>query len=406
MRPLAGAPVTGVDFFDRDEELRLLEAKVRGGTHVLLAGQRRMGKTSVAKEVGRRLQADGWAFLFVDIEDAASPQDVIRDIAKAAHGVTGAAGLATALGHWIKEHVEELSAHEIGVKLRAAGGYAWRQQGEALIRACADHKPGVLLVLDELPIFLSRLLAQEESASQAPLFLRWLRGVRQQYAGSSFVMMVSGSIGLAPMVARMGMPDSINDVYAFRLGPWDRRKSVECLRRLASDNLLDAEDAVFDAIYDALGIGIPHFVQSFFARLQDFAVMKARTRLTAADVNAVYNNDLLGPAGNGDLLHYENRLKASLDQDTYRVAMEIQAEAATQGVFADDARRGLQRAYSGVISEVGNRIDEALEVLIHDGHLEHAENGYRLPFRLLGDWLRTRFGDHHIPLGERAGGRQ
>ena len=57
MKPQAGAPVTGANFFNRDAELRLLEAKVRGGTHVLLAGQRRMGKTSLARELGRRLQA-------------------------------------------------------------------------------------------------------------------------------------------------------------------------------------------------------------------------------------------------------------------------------------------------------------------------------------------------------------
>lgn len=68
MRTQAGAPVTGADFFNRDAELRLLEAKVRNGTHVLLAGQRRMGKTSVAKELGRHLQTDGWEFLFVDVE--------------------------------------------------------------------------------------------------------------------------------------------------------------------------------------------------------------------------------------------------------------------------------------------------------------------------------------------------
>ena len=406
MRPLAGAPVTGADFFDRDEELRLLEAKVRGGTHVLLAGQRRMGKTSVAKELGRRLQDDGWTFLFVDIEDAASPQDVIRDIAKAAHGVGGASRIAAALGHWIQDNIEELSAHEFGVKLRAAGDYAWKQQGDAVIRACGDHERGILLVLDELPIFLSRLLAREESERQAPLFLRWLRGVRQQYGGSSFVLMLSGSIGLAPMVARMGMPDSINDTYSFRLGPWDRQKTVDCLRRLANHSSLEADDAVFDAVYDALGVGIPHFVQSFFARLQDYAAMKGRSRLTTADVTAVYGSDLLGPAGNGDLLHYENRLRASLNEDTYRVAMEIQAEAATQGVFAADARRGLQRAYSSVMSDVGNRIDQALDVLVHDGHLEHTENGYRLPFRLLEDWLRARFSDHHVPLQKRVGERQ
>lgn len=31
----------------------------------------------------------------------------------------------------IQDSVKELSAHKFGVKLRAAGGYAWRQQGEA-----------------------------------------------------------------------------------------------------------------------------------------------------------------------------------------------------------------------------------------------------------------------------------
>ena len=403
MRSLAGAPVTGADFFNRDAELRLLDAKVRGGTHILLAGQRRMGKTSVAKELGRRLHADGWEFLFVDVEDADSPQDVIRDIAKTARAVAGVSSrLAVALGRWFKDNIEELSAHEFGVKIRAAGDYAWRQQGEALIRACADHETGVLLVLDELPIFLSRLLAQEDGARQAGLFLRWLRSLRQQHAGSSFVLMVSGSIGMAPLVARMGMPDSINDLYHFRIGPWDRSHSTECLGDLAQHSGIKADEAVFDAIYDALGLGIPHFVQSFFVRLQDFAVMNGRTELTADDVRAVYTSELLGPAGNGDLLHYENRLKDSLDEDTYRIAMEVQAEAATQGVFTADARRNLEHVYSSVMPDVRVSIDEALDVLVHDGHLEYTEKGHRLPFRLLADWLLARFRDHHVPLRERG----
>ena len=403
MRSLAGAPVTGADFFNRDAELRLLDAKVRGGTHILLAGQRRMGKTSVAKELGRRLHADGWEFLFVDVEDADSPQDVIRDIAKTARAVAGVSSrLAVALGRWFKDNIEELSAHEFGVKIRAAGDYAWRQQGEALIRACADHETGVLLVLDELPIFLSRLLAQEDGARQAGLFLRWLRSLRQQHAGSSFVLMVSGSIGMAPLVARMGMPDSINDLYHFRIGPWDRSHSTECLGDLAQHSGIKADEAVFDAIYDALGLGIPHFVQSFFVRLQDFAVMNGRTELTADDVRAVYTSELLGPAGNGDLLHYENRLKDSLDEDTYRIAMEVQAEAATQGVFTADARRNLEHVYSSVMPDIRGRVDEALNVLVHDGHLEYTEKGHRLPFRLLADWLLARFRDHHVPLRERG----
>ena len=406
MTPQAGPPVTGASFFNRDAELRLLNAKVRGGTHVLLAGQRRMGKTSLARELGRRLQDDGWAFLFVDVEDAASPSDVIRDIAKAAHAIAGTSSrLSAALGRWFKESVEELSAFEIGVKIRAAGDYAWRQRGEALMQACADHEPGVLLVLDELPIFLSHLLAQDarEGTDEAPMFLRWLRSLRQHHAGSSLVQVVSGSIGVAPLVKRMGVPDSINDLYSFRLGPWDRKNSIDCLKSLAERSDAPADEAVFEAIYDALGVGIPHFVQSFFVRLQDFAVMNSRTRLTREDVQAVYDSELLGPAGHGDLLHYEKRLQASLDERTHQLAMEIQAEAATRGAFTPDARRALERIYSNVLPDARERVDEALDVLLHDGHLERTDGDYRLAFRLLDDWLRARYRDHHVPLRERSG---
>ena len=88
MKSATGRWVSGSDFFDRDRELRILEARVRAGNHVLLAGQRRMGKTSVARELGRRLTDSGeWTMLFTNVEDATCPEDVIADIAHAAYQV-------------------------------------------------------------------------------------------------------------------------------------------------------------------------------------------------------------------------------------------------------------------------------------------------------------------------------
>lgn len=51
MRLSTGRWVTGGDFFDRESELRVLKGRVRDGNHVLLTGQRRMGKTSIAREM-------------------------------------------------------------------------------------------------------------------------------------------------------------------------------------------------------------------------------------------------------------------------------------------------------------------------------------------------------------------
>ena len=78
-----GRWVIGENFYNRDNELRLLESKISDGNHLLLTGQRRMGKTSIARELGRRLESQGWVSLFADVEGATCPEDVITDIAEA-----------------------------------------------------------------------------------------------------------------------------------------------------------------------------------------------------------------------------------------------------------------------------------------------------------------------------------
>ena len=80
MRPTAGRWVSGDDFFDREGELRVLESHVRDHNHLLLTGQRRMGKTSIARELGRRLEAKGWIFLFADVERSTCPEDAVATI--------------------------------------------------------------------------------------------------------------------------------------------------------------------------------------------------------------------------------------------------------------------------------------------------------------------------------------
>ena len=43
--------VDGERFFDREGELAVLTERVRNGTHTLLTAQRRMGKTSLVREL-------------------------------------------------------------------------------------------------------------------------------------------------------------------------------------------------------------------------------------------------------------------------------------------------------------------------------------------------------------------
>ena len=105
MQSSTGRWVSGNDFFDREPELQILETRVRNGNHTLLTGQRRMGKTSIARELGQRLEADGWVFLFTDVEGATDPEDAVAGIAQAAHPVRPISSrFAAGMRQWIGDN--------------------------------------------------------------------------------------------------------------------------------------------------------------------------------------------------------------------------------------------------------------------------------------------------------------
>ena len=407
MRSSTGSWVSGDNFFNRERELRILEDRVRAGNHVLLTGQRRMGKTSIARELGRRLTESGeWITLFTDVEDATCPEDVIADIAREAYPVRPIASRLVRFASTAMRtlgRVQEVGAAGFRLKVRArlnAGN--WQDLGSRLLQGCADYNKRVLLVIDELPIFLKYLLREDDVDIRADAFLSWLRGVFQSLSGDSPVLVVSGSIGLAPLVQRLGIPDRINYLGSFRVGPWNSEDSAACFVQLAKSTALSVEDGVAQAVYDALEIGIPHHVQSFFVRLREFAIMQNRDRVTVADVQRVYQTGVLGPSGQNDLTHYETRLRDALDEESRFIAMEILAEAATQGAFTAGTRIRLGELYSRVVSDAHGRITEVLDVLEHDGYLVMLDDVYRFEFLPLKDWWAARFRNHHVPIADRS----
>ena len=149
MRSATGRWVSGEDFFDRERELEVLKMRVRERNHVLLTGQRRMGKTSILRELGSRLKCEGWIFLFADVEGATCAEDAIAEIARAVHSVGSIASrFARTMKRVLKDNVEEISALDFSVKIRAGlDAGSWRASRRTVVAqlrhpraACAfDH---------------------------------------------------------------------------------------------------------------------------------------------------------------------------------------------------------------------------------------------------------------------------
>ena len=404
--------VQGDRFFDREIDLAVLEERVLDGTHTLLSAQRRMGKTSLVRELLRRLADAGRCeTVFVDLEAAGDPADAIAEIGVRAKSVRGAWGrIRRAFVNVLREtggRIEELSLADLTVKLRAgidAGN--WQQRGDAILTALAASDRPVVLAIDELPILVNRLLKDDdgrvtpEGKRSADAFLSWLRRNGQAHRGR-ITMIVSGSVGLEPVLDQARLSAHANIYSAYDLKPWDEETAATCLEALAKSYGLNLAPEVRREMCRRLRCCIPHHVQMFFDKLHDHLRRGARVNASLDDAEWVYRHEMLSVRGQVDLQHYENRLATVLGATGYPIALELLTETAVRQRLNDETLERYHEYFAaqGATGENGvPPVEAVLRVLLHDGYLERRDGSYRFVSGLLEDWWRGRHARNFVSI--------
>ena len=401
--------VEGERFFDRQAELDLLSDRVRNGTHTLLTAQRRMGKTSLVRELLRRLSADGdFQTVFVDLEDAGSAADAVAEIAFQSQPAQRAWSRIKSLFANVGERIETVSVAEVRVKLRAGiDAGSWRQKGDEVFAALAENDRPVVLAIDELPILVNRMLKDDdyritpEGKRAVDEFLSWLRWNGQEHR-DRICLIASGSVGLEPILQQAGLSAHANIFSPFDLKPWNEQTALDCLAALAEGRDLDLPLAARQEMCRRLRCLVPHHVQRFFDSLDEDLRLAGTRSATPDDVARVYTAEMLGVRGQADMDHYESRLKLVLGPEGCRDALDLLTEAAAnRGVLKHGAidryRDYFRNRAAGTVP-----IEDVLRVLEHDGYLEAQQDGYRFVSGLLEDWWRARHGRHFVPVEKRV----
>ena len=118
-----------------------------------------------------------------------------------------------------------------------------------------------------------------------------------------------------------------------------------------------------------------------------------------ADVEQVYEHELLSVRGQIDLVHYEDRLRTVLGNRSYIVALELLTEAAVNGgLLTHETVRCYREMSSSSSDDEEVSVDHVLYSLEHDGYLEGVDGGYGFVSGLLEDWWRARHGQYFTPI--------
>ncbi len=413
MKQVIGGYATGDRFWDRKEDLKCFIAHIKEGAHLLLTAQRRMGKTSLMLEAARQLR-DTYIGLYVDLQQDFSAADAMARLGTATYEYKPLrkkvadtfSNVLTTIGN----KIEKISLFEIGVHLRSGlDSGNWRQKGDELLSILAASEKPVLLMFDEIPIMVNRMLKGQEYAitperiRDVDEFMAWLRRSSILYQGKISIVL-TGSIGFEPVLHQAGMSATLNTFRPFELKPWEPAAAISCLRALAEEYGIVFLDGAEDEMVNMLGCCIPAHVQMFFGHVKDRCVRKDIHEFRKEEIAEVYEEDMLGVRGHGELTHYEERLKMVLGLELLPLALDMLSEAAITGYLDRNALQALQQdhvlpGYAAVKAE-----EDILRVLEHDGYLQQSSHGHEFVSRLIRDWWKRRYSLFFTPVLQRIKG--
>ncbi|UCC29979.1 MAG: hypothetical protein JSU86_17485 [Phycisphaerales bacterium] len=410
LKQAGGNWVTGDRFWGREKDISLFIERLDEGAHPLLVAQRRMGKTSLMRETARRL-ADRYVCLFVDLQKSWKAADAVVALSLAVHPhrtlwQKGRHLFANILSN-VADRIDEVEFAELGLRLRAGlTSGNWAQKGDQLFGILAASEKPVVLLLDEVPILVSRLLKGEDFSitpqrrAETEEFMSWLRENSIRHQGQVRIVM-SGSIGFEPVLRRAHLTATINNFVPFELKPWDDATAIGCLNALANEYGVRFQGDAPGRMVSRLGCNIPHHVQMFFYHAYGWCKRRDRMQFGPDDVETVYHQEMLSTRGHAELTHYEDRLKLVLGQEAFPLALEMLTEAAVTGHLTRDALAALEKYFSFPEQSTAEAQEEILRVLEHDGYLRLTESGYVFVSKLVRDWWKARYEFAFTPISQR-----
>ncbi len=406
MKTRVGPYVTGDDFFGRDDELTRLGELLTDGAHVSLVAQRRIGKTSLLHEVALRLKT-GLTCLYVDLQDCHDAGDAIAAIAFAARAHTSLWTKVQATFSNVLDRIESIGPDELKLQLRNGVVGDWRAKGDRLLGDLASADPPVVLMLDELPVLLVRVLRDEAGQPRpggrdaADQLLSWLRKGAIAHTGR-LRLVLTGSIGLGPIARQVGLSGTLNVYQPFLLEPWTPQTAINALAALEAQGRITLEEDARQEVVARLGSCIPYHVQLFYSQLEEDARRHRRQRVTRLDVERVYTSRMLSNHAHAELAHMEERLRLMVPSTLHALTLDLLTEAAVVGALSTEAALILARDHQPEGSTPDRALQDIFSVLEHDGYLERGPDGKRrFVSHLLRDWWRARFGEFYTPAYQR-----
>lgn len=387
MRITVGNAVEGEDFYGREVEMRQLWDRL-ATDHILMLAPRRIGKTSLLRRLRDTGDAHHVAVVVCSFADCSDEFDCIKRIIDSLNDHNEIKNYISKTFTKIFSHVKGIKLGPIGIDLKDVEREQWHEVGENLTHALSQFNKNILICVDELPIFILKLLNKNNDGERARSFLNWFRNLRQQHT-KNVKWVLAGSIGLDTVAARFRMGDTINDLTPYPIEAFTGEVAQGLLQKLVSSNSCTITPEICSYIIERVGWPVPYYLQALFRMIKDH-LPDTRKEIEKKDVDTAFEA-LLRPAHKVYFDYWRQRLTDELGtpQDNFAIMLLNALCQDPHGSTKETLNQVLSRRMADS-DERQKSLNYLLEVLENDGYIIAVDGRYRFRMVLLQEYWKRR----------------
>jgi len=378
-----GPPVEGNDFYGRESELKYAwQYYILNGVSMLLSAPRRVGKSSFSKRLLKIAEENGYKVLYLDLQGIGTESDFVKLFKEELQKEKWWENAKSKIGNTIINLFDSIEDFEVAGNKISINGDVWRNDTYGKIKQLIESTGDIIIVIDELTIFLNRLLKQENGKEKVELFLEWLRKFRQ---ATKVRWIFCSSVGIENFASMHQLSIHLNDLKSVPIGAFSEYEAKDFISRLDVDEKVQFSEENIQYILDKLVWHLPFFIQLLVEKI-NFLICVKGNQISTSTIDEAYSCLVTEDHFNT----WDERLKEYYDFETNaRKILNLCAEVPT-GRSREDLLANLLVKKSN-IEKTETVLTQSLKMLKNDGYLIENNGKYTFRSPLLRDFWYNNF---------------
>lgn len=380
-RTITGSPAEEERYLRRQHINDQFWEFVRDGKHILFTAPRRIGKSSVMKDLEKD-HPESYLVIYEDIESDKTQKDLFKRLFELLLTRLGSKKKWKKLSNFLKtKSIGEVSLD--GSLSFTNNELDYKEELLSLIKELANEELRVVMLLDEFPDVLQSIF-DNEGKETATDTLRTLRKIRNTGGFEKFTFVFAGSVGLEHVVSKItGRLNSVNDLEPIPIDQFSSGEASLLIEQLLEGATMSIPQEAHDHLLKRIGYLLPYFLQLMLEKCNAILRAEKRPELTIEVIDKAFIQ-VTKEGRNFD--DWKKRLNTYLPKSDAAYCVGLLTR------YAHHDNYPLQKAFNYANkAKPETHYKELIDnVLVKDGYLAEENQVYSFQSPFLRDWWKER----------------